>query len=125
MQRYISEELHPPIETCFNPECCFVLGLMTDVEMAIEHSHAAAVGHVPGHLLGTVLSLLVIQILLLSSSQDSLVSIVTRWWNGSSVPSSCRKFSVYYVCISSWTPPISSLMLTDCCSTHGAKVKNV
>lgn len=125
MQHYISEELNPPIETCLNPECCFVLGLMTDVEMAIEHSHATAVGHVPGHLLGTVLSLLVIQILLLSINQDSLVSIVTRWWNGSSVPSSSRKFSVYCVFINSWTHPISNLMLTECCFTHGAKFKNV
>jgi len=77
--------------------------------MAIEHSHATAVGHLPGHSLGTILSLLVIQIPLLSISQDSLVSTVTRWCNWSSVPSRCRKFSVYCVCTSSWTHPTSNM----------------
>jgi len=37
--------------------------------MAIEHSHATAVGHLPGHSLGTILSLLVIQIPLEASAR--------------------------------------------------------
>jgi len=66
--------------------------------MTIDHSRATAVGHLLGHSLGTLLSLLVIQILLLSISQDSLVSVVTRYWNWSSVPSRCRKF-FYSLCL--------------------------
>lgn len=90
--------------------------------MVMEHSHATAVGHLLGHLLGTVLSLLVIQILLLSIRQDSLVSIVTRWWNWGSVPSRCKQFSCHCVCTSSWTHLTSSMMLTECCFTHGVKL---
>jgi hypothetical protein len=31
MQHCIPEELNPPIEICLNPECCFVLGLLSDI----------------------------------------------------------------------------------------------
>ena len=123
MQHYIPEGVNPPIEICLSSECCFVLGLLSDVMwMAVDHSYATVVGHLPGHSLGTVLSLLVIQMLLLSISQDTLVSIVTRWWNWSSVPSRCRKFSIRCVSTSCWTHPTCSMMLTECCFTYGVKL---
>jgi hypothetical protein len=79
-------------------------------------------GRLPGHSLDAVLSLLISQILLLSVSQDSSVSIVTRLWNWSSFPSRCRKFSVHCVCTSSCTHPTSSLMVTECCFACGVKL---
>jgi hypothetical protein len=89
---------------------------------AIEHAHVTAVGHFLGHSHDTVLSLLVTRILLLSVSQGSSVSIATRLWNWSSIPSRCSNFSVHCVCASSWAHPTSSLMDTECCFASSVKL---